>query len=171
MTDPPEPAAASGAVLELHRASATGPLVRSILLGSGVLSMGPFVAVLGIVIARKTPWVSTPSLTVAAICTIFGPIIALVGISRSMRSDAMLSAREGGITYERNGKSLQLAWDSLESIVSESTGAIVFVHRDGARTLLHERFDIPSAELAARLETFRRKASFSILAMRRPDPA
>ncbi len=163
MSEDATASAASGAVLELHRASATGLLVRSILLGAGVLSTGPFVAVLGIVVARKSPWVATPSTVIAAICTICGPIIALLGVSRSMRSDVLLSAREGGITYERNGKSLQLTWDEIASVSYEPSGAIVFHHRDGARTPVHDQFDVKSAELAARLEELRRKAAFRLL--------
>ena len=80
-----------------------------------------------------------------------------------MRSDVLLSAREGGITYERNGKSLQLTWDEIASVSYEPSGAIVFHHRDGARTPVHDQFDVKSAELAARLEELRRKAAFRLL--------
>jgi hypothetical protein len=155
MTDAP--------IVEWHRVSGSRAILRPLLLGAAILSLGPAIAVAGIVLGRHTPGLVNPSLTLAGLFVFTGPVVALMGLSRAFKEDAVLAARATGVTFERNGRSIALTWDELEAIVFSPPNALVFKRREGDPFVLHETFDIATDELAKRFETLRRKASMDLL--------
>lgn len=150
-------------VLEWHRVGAPLAVVRRVLIGAGLLSLGPLFAVIGIVLGRTTPWLKPAGLLAGGAFVVTGPIFALLGLVRVFREDGILLAKVSGVTFERNGKALVLAWDELDAIECDGN-ALVFKRRAGDPFVLAESFTgISRAELASRLEGLRRKASFHLL--------
>jgi hypothetical protein len=151
------------AIVEWHRVAGAKAIVRPLAIGATLLMMGPALAVTGILLGRATPSLVTPGLIAGGVCVVIGPIVALLGLASAVKEDAFLAARPSGITFERNGKGITIAWDELEAVSFEPPAALVFRRREGDPFVLHERFDIATDELAKRFETLRRKASMDLL--------
>jgi MFS family permease len=156
-TDP-----APDTVLLWHRVE--GAVLSSLAIGAGILFFGPaFGAIAFVGFKHHLQWEIVFAVA-GALCVIVGPTYAIIKLARSLREDASLAARNDGVTFERNGKSLHMAWDEIERIELEPPTTLIFRLRAGEPFLLHERFAlIETAELAKRLEELRRKASFGLL--------
>lgn len=149
-------------ILEWHRVE--GAVLGSLALGAGVLLMGPILAAIGFVGFKDDLVPEVIFAVLAGICVIVGPMYAVLKLARSLGEDAWLSARKDGVVFERNGKTLSLAWDEIERVDHEPPQTLVFRRREGDDFVLHERFaTIEVAELQKRLEDLRRKASFGLL--------
>jgi hypothetical protein len=151
-----------GAPVETLRAQVSSGLIRSLVVGALILSVGPIVVVAGMLVGRSVPGVQTPAWALAGLFTIGGPIYALAGVSRSLKDDALLSIRARGVVYERGSAALTIAWDDVARVRFEAPDALVFELKDGERLIVRERFD-DLRTLAARLDDLRRKASFGLV--------
>ena len=151
------------AVLEWHRTSSAS-IIRPLGIGMALLSLGPVIAIVCFVLGRTMPGFKIVAVIGGGLCTLIGPLYAMLGLARAFRDDAFLAAKSTGVTFERNQKSMDLAWEDLETIVFDPPRAIVFRRRAGEPFVLHESWsDIATETLAKRLEDLRRKASFDLL--------
>ncbi len=159
---PATPAVEQTKMLEWHRVE--GAVLSSLAIGAGILFLGPSFGAVAF-IAFKHAFV--PRLVFAVlggICVLVGPTLAILRLAHALHEDASLAARTDGVTFERNGKQLYMAWDTIERVELEPPTTLVFRMRDAEPFILHERFAmIDTGELAKRLEELRRKASFGLL--------
>jgi hypothetical protein len=161
-TDPAADAPVEAKVLEWHRVE--GMVLGSLALGTVILALGPICGAIAFVAFKHRPPLEITFAVIGAICVIVGPTFAIVKLARSLREDASLAARTDGVTFERNGKALHMAWDEIERIELEPPTTLVFRMRSAEPFVLHERFAlVETPELAKRLEELRRKASFGLL--------
>ncbi len=149
-------------VLEWHRVE--GALLGSLAIGAFILFMGPSFAAIAFVACKHNYTLELTFAILGGICVLVGPTFAIVRLASSLREDASLAARTDGVIFERNGKSLHMAWDEIERVELVPPHTLVFRKREGEPFMLHERFAlIETGKLAVRLEDLRRKASFGLL--------
>jgi hypothetical protein len=149
-------------LFEWHRVE--GAVLTSLAIGAGILFMGPTFAAVAFVAFKHTLSLELTFAIIGGVCVIVGPTYAILRLARALREDASLAARMDGVTFERNGKQLHMAWDAIERVELEPPTTLVFRLRDGEPFVLNERFAlIETKELAKRLEELRRKASFGLL--------
>ena len=148
-------------MLAWHRVE--GNVLFSLFLGGGVLAMGPICGAIAFVACKHVLPLEIAFAIVGGICVVCGPTYAILKLAHSLREDASISARTDGVTFERNGKQLHMAWDDIERIELEPPTTLIFRMRGAEPFLLHERFAlIETSDLAKRLEESRRKASFGL---------
>lgn len=149
-------------VFEWHRVE--GALLGWLAAGTFILFMGPTFGAIAFVVFKNR---MTPQIVFAVlggICVVVGPFLAILRLARSLREDASISARTDGVVFERNGKSLHMAWDDIERVELEPPSTLIFRLKNDEPFVLHEHFAfIETAELQKRLEELRRKASFGLL--------
>lgn len=142
--------------------------IRSVLLvGSLLLLAGAMATALAIWLRH---WDHEPRLflAVAGACTTaLGPLCAIVGLQKILRMDAYLVLRSDGFVrrYEPCPTEF-VSWDHLERIVYDArTEHILCLPRQGSGSAVISRSfsGVSLRDLAERMETVRRKATFGLL--------
>lgn len=151
-------------VLEWHRIEHSGGVLRPLLAGGVVVFIAPVCGALGYIVFKNDLTVRYIFSALTIACALIGPGIAIFGLQRSLVDEATLAARTTGITYERKGKSVFLAWDELTKIEFQAPTTLVFHRALGEPFVVPERYGTISAEeLGKKLEELRRKSAFHLL--------
>ena len=151
-------------VYEWHRAESAGGVLKPLGMGMAVVFVAPIFGALGFLVFKDSVVVHYLCVAITLICALGGPAIAVIGLQKNLRDEAFVAARTSGILYERNGRAIDLEWESLTKVEFESPDTIVFHRRDDEPFRVPERYGtIGTEELAKRLEELRRKASFYLL--------
>jgi hypothetical protein len=157
-------AASRGACLELFRVDASprawmflGPAAVMIMAGAmGVctvfVSHGPF---------ARSDWYAI----VGAACMLAGLLLAIVVSVPMFTHDEYLAALEGGILWRLDREEGFYAWPEVRSVTWDATrGAVVVSRAEGTPIEVTRPFGRATGDVvAARLEDFRRKASFNLI--------
>jgi hypothetical protein len=150
-------------ILEWHRVE--GTVLGSLAVGGAILLLGPILAAVAFVGFRDQLVPEIVVGTLAGVCVVVGPTLAILRLARALREDAWLGARVDGVVFERNGKSMHMPWEEIERVDHEPPTTLIFRRHGTEPFLLHERFaTIETPALQKRLEELRRKASFGLLA-------
>jgi hypothetical protein len=133
-------------------------------IGAGVLTIGAAFAGFA-VLCRASESMRNVGSVLGVILTVTGALFAVVGMQRALAEDAYIAVRTDGVLVHVGAISEHVAWDTIERIRFDAArGALVFVRRDGGEIVAAGKFaDTDQAELAARLDTLRRKAAHNIL--------
>ena len=99
----------------------------------------------------------------AALCILGGPLLALIGIPRSMGGEAYLALRNDGVVWQSPEKSHFVAWSALERIDVNADGHLTLVG-DPVPLYIPERFDGASpAALVKSMERLKQRALMGLL--------
>lgn len=151
-------------VLEWHRIEHSGGVLKPLLLGGAVVFLAPLFGVLGYIVFKNDEIIRYVCSGLTLACALIGPAIAVLGLQKNLVDEGTLAARTSGITYERKGKSMFLAWDEITKVEFQGPTTLLFHRTEGAPLVVPERYGTISAEeLGKKLEELRRKSAFHLL--------
>ena len=161
---PDAPDAVPEKVLEWHRIEHSGGVLKPLIAGGLVVFIAPVCGALGYIVFKNDLTMRYIFSGITIACALIGPGIAIFGLQKSLVDEATLAARTNGITYERKGKAVFIAWDELTKIEFQAPTTLVFHRTEGEPFVVPERYGTISAEeLGKKLEELRRKSAFHLL--------
>jgi hypothetical protein len=144
--------------LEFYRVDQSKPTKRILIPAVLLLTVGPPMILVSAAL-KKFPGSSAMGVVGAALM-IAGLVVGFAGIAMLMLDDRYLAVVEGGVLIHLGKEESFFSWDSLEKIHAEE-GDLVLTVRE------QDPFRFPFspdrlAEIASRLEDWRRKASWNL---------
>ncbi len=156
--------AAPEKVYEWHRAESAGGVLKPLATGMAIVFCGPIFGALGFIVFKEQETIKYVCIALTLACALGGPAVAVIGLQKNLRDEAFLAARTSGVLYERNGRAVTLAWDTITKVEYQAPDTLVFHRRDDEPFTVPERYGTISVEeLGKRLEELRRKSAFFLL--------
>jgi hypothetical protein len=156
--------AAAEKVYEWHRVESGGGVLKPLATGMIIVFFGPIFGALGYLVFKDQLPIKYVCIALTLACALGGPAVAVIGLQRNLRDEAFIAARTSGVLYERNGRAVTLAWDTITRIEFQAPSTLIFHRRDEDPFTLPERYGtIEVEELGKRLEELRRKSAFFLL--------
>lgn len=182
----------AGELIEHHRVDPTAALVRALVIGVVMVTIGGLASASSFVIPRLAPRegeVADGIVNAGEVradgtrveraidprqiaLIVFGLTCILGGIGRTifvlrgrLGDEAYLALRADGALFSDGAHESFVRWDDVERVRWDpARSAIVFARHDGSEWIRAERFaDLPGEALAARAAEVRRKALFGLL--------
>lgn len=98
-----------------------------------------------------------------ALCTIGGPLWAVIGFARATGGDEYLALRADGVAWNDGSRVQLIGWDDLEDILVEDD-QLVLRGASGTELRASERFDgVTTEALAERIRRTRQRALMGLL--------
>jgi hypothetical protein len=159
------PAVAGGtAVIEWYRVDRSQGMRRALLAAAGAMATGSLVVGLSF-LTRQPPSMRIAAAVVGFVAVVAGPLIAILGLRRSLTEDLYVVLRADGVVLHLEEPETVMPWESIARVRHDPAArAVVFTLRSGELQTLTTPFaGITTEALARRLDECRRKADFKLL--------
>ena len=151
-------------ILDWYRVDRSAPMRRALAWGACLMAAGSLVIGLSF-LARQPVSVRWLAAAVGFVSIVSAPIVALLGLRNGLREDRYIAVLPEGVWLHLEGDGCVVQWDTLARVAFDADhDALVFSLRAGDELRVERRFaGVTNRDLAARLDTARRKASFHLL--------